>query len=65
MTKNNLTPRQQQVMVAALRHRGVPRNPHVPYGVYRSLVIKGLLTFTDHYELTEQGRLLFAAEPPK
>ena len=56
MTASGLTPLQQHVMVAAWIEHQIGRNRHIPYGVYRSLVIKGLMIFThDHYELTQEG----------
>jgi hypothetical protein len=56
VTDGSLTQLQQHVMVGAWRHHGVDRNRFIPYGVYRSLVIRGLLVYDHgHYELTEYG----------
>jgi hypothetical protein len=56
MTDGSLTHLQQHVMVDAWRHHGVDRDRHIPYGVYRSLQIRGLITYAHgHYELTEYG----------
>jgi len=56
ITVSGLTPLQQHVMVAAWTEHQIGRNRHIPYGVFRSLVIKGLLMSADnHYELTSEG----------
>jgi hypothetical protein len=53
-----LTPLQQLVLTAASDVDWMPRTPAVPNGVWRSLVMRGLLTTRGlGFGLTEEGRL--------
>ena len=53
-----LTPLQQLVLAAASDVDWLPRTPAIPNGVWRSLVLRGLLTSRGlGFGLTKEGRL--------
>jgi hypothetical protein len=61
-----LSQRQWLVLALACAHPGgvIAESSRMPHGVYRSLVIKGLLTSRrDGYALTNDGRAAFAHCP--
>jgi hypothetical protein len=60
MKSTDLTPAQWMVLKRAKRNTVVPRQNNVPHGVYRSLVLRGLMRKDDRamYELTAEGVLL-------
>lgn len=58
-----MTPYQHLILLAASAVPVLPRHGIIPFGVYRSLVIRGLLVRErDGFEITPQGREALARE---